>query len=76
MIRTFQFGERAVWSLVMESDVGAKFARLIYQELQDGTRPGRIGFYAHWHTDNRNQTERFLDLLAERYPSPSLTFEE
>ncbi|MFB9266592.1 LysR family transcriptional regulator [Bradyrhizobium erythrophlei] len=58
-------------SLVMESDIGASFAGLIYRELQDGTGPSRIGFYAHWGADNESPTLRhFLNLLAERYPSP------
>lgn len=58
-------------SLVMESDIGARFAGLVYRELQDGTGPSRIGFYVHWREDNENPTlKRFLQLLAERYPSP------
>jgi DNA-binding transcriptional LysR family regulator len=58
-------------SLVMESDIGASFAGLVYRELQDGTGPSRLDFYAHWRDDNENPVLRgFLDLLAERYPSP------
>lgn len=58
--------------LVMESDVGASFAGLIYRELRDGAGPSRIGFCAHWRDDNENPAlKRFLNLLAERYPSPS-----
>ncbi|WP_431015429.1 LysR family transcriptional regulator [Bradyrhizobium pachyrhizi] len=58
-------------SLVMESDVGASFAGLVYRELQDGTGPSRLDFYAHWREDNENPAlKRFLSLLAERYPSP------
>ncbi len=58
-------------SLVMESDMGASFAGLVYRELQDGTGPSRLDFYAHWRDDNENPAlKRFLDLLAERYPSP------
>ncbi len=58
-------------SLMMESDIGASFAGLVYRELQDGTGPSRLDFYAHWRDDNENPTlKRFLDLLAERYPSP------
>jgi DNA-binding transcriptional LysR family regulator len=57
-------------SLVMESDIGASFAGLVYRELQDGTGPCRIGFWAHWRADNENPVlNNFLDLLAERYPS-------
>ena len=59
-------------SFVMESDIGASFAGLVYRELQDGTGPNRMGFYAHWRDDNQNPAlKRFLSLLAERYPSPS-----
>ncbi|MET4804720.1 DNA-binding transcriptional LysR family regulator, partial [Bradyrhizobium sp. LB11.1] len=58
-------------SLVLESDIGASLAGLIFRELQDGMGPSRIGFYAHWRDDNMNPTlKRFLNLLAERYPSP------
>lgn len=58
-------------SLVMESDIGASFAGLTYREIQDGTGPSRISFHAHWREDNENPAlQRFLALLAERYPSP------
>lgn len=58
-------------SLVMESDIGASFAGLTYRELQDGAGPSRVDFYAHWREDNENPAlKRFLNLLAERYPSP------
>jgi DNA-binding transcriptional LysR family regulator len=61
-------------SLVMESDIGASFAGLVYRELQDGAGPSRVDFYAHWRDDNENPAlKRFLDLLAERYPSPPPT---
>ena len=57
-------------SLVMESDIGASFAGLVYRELQDGTGPSRLDFFAHWRGDNENPSlKRFLNLLAERYPS-------
>ncbi|MCK1328842.1 MULTISPECIES: LysR family transcriptional regulator [unclassified Bradyrhizobium] len=59
-------------SLVLESDIGASFAGLVYRELRDGTGPSRVDFYAHWRDDNENPAlKRFLDLLAERYPSPA-----
>ena len=57
-------------SLVLESDVGASFAGLVYRELRDGTGSTRFGFSAHWRADNHNPAlEGFLKLLAERYPS-------
>ncbi|WP_038966941.1 LysR family transcriptional regulator [Bradyrhizobium diazoefficiens] len=57
--------------LVLESDIGASLAGLVYRELRDGTGPTRLGFSAHWRPDNDNPAvERFLMLLAERYPSP------
>ena len=60
-------------SLAMESDVGANFAGLTYREIEDGAGPSRLGFYAYWLGDNENPAlHRFLKLLAERYPSPSL----
>jgi DNA-binding transcriptional LysR family regulator len=58
-------------SLVMESDIGASFAGLVYRELHDERGPSRVDFYAHWRGDNENPAlKRFLSLLAERYPSP------
>jgi DNA-binding transcriptional LysR family regulator len=57
-------------SLVLESDVGASFAGLVYRELRDGTGATRFGFSAHWRAENENPTmDGFLKLLAERYPS-------
>lgn len=59
-------------SLVMESDIGASFAGLVYRELRDGTGPSRIGFSAHWRGDNEKLVlDSFLRLLTERYPSPA-----
>ena len=58
--------------LVLESDIGASFAGLVYRELRDGTGPTRVGFSAHWREDNDNPAlVNFLKLLAERYPSPA-----
>ena len=57
-------------SLVLESDMGATFAGLVYRELRDGTGPSRIGFSAVWRDDNENPAlANFLKLLSERYPS-------
>lgn len=57
-------------SLVLESDVGASFAGLVYRELRDGTGSTRFDFAAHWRSDNDNPAlEGFLKLLTERYPS-------
>ncbi|UPT91971.1 LysR family transcriptional regulator [Bradyrhizobium barranii subsp. apii] len=56
-------------SLVLESDIGASFAGLVYRELRDGTGPTRVDFSAHWRADNDNPAlDSFLKLLAERYP--------
>jgi DNA-binding transcriptional LysR family regulator len=58
-------------SLVTESDVGANFSGLTYRELRDGTGPSRVGFSAHWRSDNDNPAlANFLKLLGERYPLP------
>jgi len=58
-------------SLVMESDIGASFAGLVYRELQDGSGSSRVDFHAHWRDDNENPVLKyFLKLVAERYPSP------
>jgi len=61
-------------SLVLESDIGANFAGLIYRELRDGMGPSRIGFSAVWRADNESPAlKNFLKLLAERYPlTPSV----
>lgn len=57
-------------SLVLESDLGASFAGLVYRELRDGTGPTRVDFSAHWRADNENPAlNGFIKLLAERYPS-------
>lgn len=59
-------------SLVLESDIGASFAGLVYRELRDGTGPTRVDFSANWRADNENPAlDNFLKILAERYPSPA-----
>lgn len=56
-------------SLVLESDIGASFAGLVYKEVRDGVGPSRIGFSGIWHDDNENPAlANFLELLSERYP--------
>lgn len=58
-------------SLVTESDIGVNFSGLAYRELRDGTGPSRVGFSAHWRSDNDNPAlKNFLKLLGERYPMP------
>ncbi|MGY4573704.1 LysR family transcriptional regulator [Bradyrhizobium sp. USDA 3256] len=57
--------------LVLESEIGATFTGLTYRELQDGTGPTRVGFYAHWGDSENRALEQFIKLLAERYPKPS-----
>jgi DNA-binding transcriptional LysR family regulator len=60
-------------SLMLESDVGANFAGLVYRELRDGMGPTRIGFSAVWYEDNDNPAlTNFLKLLTERYPLPAV----
>jgi DNA-binding transcriptional LysR family regulator len=59
-------------SLVTESDIGANFSGLTYRELRDGTGPSRVGFSAHWRSDNDNPAlANFLNLLGERYSLPA-----
>lgn len=59
-------------SLVMESDVDASFAGLVYREIQDGAGSSCISFHAHWREGNVNPAlQRFLELLSERYRSAS-----
>lgn len=58
--------------LVTESDIGFSVSGLVYRELRDGTGPSRIGYSAHWRTENDNPAlAGFLPLLKERYPSPA-----
>jgi DNA-binding transcriptional LysR family regulator len=60
-------------SFVTESDLGATFSSLVYRELRDGTGPSRIGYSAHWRSDNDNPAlVSFLKLLRERYPTRSV----
>ena len=59
-------------SQVTESDIGANFSGLTYRELRDGTGPSRVGFSAHWRSDNDNPAlANFLKLLGERYSLPA-----
>ncbi|MCK1518790.1 LysR family transcriptional regulator [Bradyrhizobium sp. 17] len=59
-------------SLVLESDIGANFAGLVYRELRDGAGASRLEFSAYWRADNENPAlHEFLKLLSQRYPSPS-----
>jgi DNA-binding transcriptional LysR family regulator len=58
-------------SLVTESDIGASVSGLTYREIRDGAGPSRVGFSAHWRSDNDNPAlANFLKLLGERYPLP------
>lgn len=58
-------------SLVLESGVDLKSAGPGYCELEEKGEPGRTNFHAVWRRDNENPAlNRFLNLLAERYPSP------
>lgn len=60
---------RAGISLVLESDIGANFAGLVYRELRDGTGASRFDFSAYWRADNESPAlDAFLKLLSERYP--------
>jgi DNA-binding transcriptional LysR family regulator len=60
-------------SFVVESDVGANSSGVIYRELRDCTGPSRIGYSAHWRTENDNPAlASFLKLLGERYPSSGI----
>ena len=66
-------GMKAGISVVLESDFDANFADLVYRELRDDAGPSRFEYSAYWRTDNENPTlDAFLELLAERYPSPRL----
>ncbi len=58
-------------SLVLESDMGANFAGLVYRELCDGTGPSRFQFSVYWRPDNKNPAlQQFQKLLSEGYSSP------
>jgi hypothetical protein len=58
--------------LTLEAPLGANFAGVVYREIRDGTGPVRLGHSANWRDDNENTAlAGFLQLLRERYPSPS-----
>jgi DNA-binding transcriptional LysR family regulator len=58
--------------LTLEASLGANFAGVVYREIRDGTGPVRVGHSANWRDDNENTAlVGFLQLLRERYPSPS-----
>ncbi|WP_247438986.1 hypothetical protein [Bradyrhizobium sp. 139] len=60
-------------SLVLESDIGANLADLVYRELRDGAGASRFEFPAYWRADNANPAlQEFLKLLSEGYSSPSI----
>lgn len=60
-------------SLVLESDMGASYAGLVYRELRDGTGPSRFDFSAYWSADNENPAlAAFLKMLSERYAAAYL----
>ncbi|WP_347335962.1 LysR family transcriptional regulator [Bradyrhizobium murdochi] len=60
-------------TLVLESDVGANLAGLVYRELRDGTGPSCLKFSAYWRPDNEGPAlAAFLKLLSDRYSSPPL----
>lgn len=60
-------------SLVLESDIGANLADLVYRELRDGAGASRFEFSACWRADNENPAlQEFLKLLSEGYSSPSI----
>lgn len=64
-------------SLVLESDFGANFSDLAYQELRDGTGPSVLAYSAYWQNDNENPAlDSFLKLLSERFPSPTWDVDE
>ncbi|WP_456640509.1 LysR family transcriptional regulator [Bradyrhizobium sp. USDA 10063] len=60
-------------SLVLESDLGANFAGLVYRDLRDDSGPSRFAFSAYWRANNASPAlSAFLTMLAERHPSPRL----
>ena len=59
-------------SLVMESDIGASFAGLVYRELRDGTDRHALTFRHIGESITKIPLlDGFLKLLAERYPLPA-----
>ncbi len=58
--------------LTLEASLGANVTGAVYREIRDGTGPIRVGHSANWRGDNENAAlAGFLQLLRERYPSPS-----
>lgn len=58
-------------SFTLEASLGSSFPDVAYLEVRDGNGPSRLGFSAHWRSDNNNPVlTNFIALLEERYPSP------
>nr|WP_245475991.1 LysR family transcriptional regulator [Mesorhizobium sp. M7A.F.Ca.US.006.01.1.1] len=59
-------------SLMCEAGIGARYAGVVYRDVQDGNGPSRISYAAYWQRNNDNPAlVNFLKLLEERYPSLS-----
>ncbi|WP_025038505.1 LysR family transcriptional regulator [Bradyrhizobium sp. DOA9] len=57
-------------SLVLESDIGANFAGLVYRELRDEAGPSCLQFSAYRRGENENPAlAAFLDMASSRYGS-------
>lgn len=58
--------------LTLEASLGATFAGVVHKEVLDGAGLARISLSASWREDNENPAlADLLELLRERYPSPS-----
>jgi DNA-binding transcriptional LysR family regulator len=61
-------------TLLTEATVGTNFVGVVYKDIRDATEPTRIGYSAHWRTDNENPAlASFLKILSERYPLPTVS---
>lgn len=59
-------------TLTLEASLGANYTGVVHREVRDGIVAARVGHSASWREDNENPAlRRFLQLLIERYPSPS-----
>ncbi|WP_027527417.1 hypothetical protein [Bradyrhizobium sp. Ec3.3] len=64
---------KAGLTLVLESDIGADFAGLVYREIQEGASPSQFGYSAYWKADNENPALAAIPQGANLYHSPRLT---
>lgn len=63
-------GERGI-TLACESSFASQLPGVVFREVRDGNGPTRLGFVAHWRSDNDNPTlKQFLTSLQAHLAVP------